>query len=111
MKRSADLKSSALEGWLVQLVLSKAARRVALDLHRERNLRRVECKVLCRQLWYRSGDVQWRRRVQGWEEGREGRVEEVGGNQVRVEGGVEQVRVEAGWIRGNQVGNVGRQVT
>ena len=91
-------------------VPSKAAR-VSLDLHRERNLRGVECElVLCRQLWNRAGDVQRRRRIQGREEGRERRVEEVGGNEVGVEGGVEQVRVEPSWIGGDQIGKVGRQV-
>ena len=91
-------------------VPSKAAR-VSLDLHRERNLGGVECElVLCRQLWNRAGDVQRRRRIQGREEGREGRVEEVGGNEVGVEGGVEQVRVEPSWIGRNQIGKVGRQV-
>ena len=91
-------------------VPSKAAR-VSLNLHRERNLSRVECElVFWRQLWYRPGDVQRWRRIQGREEGRKGRVEQVGGNQVRVEGGVEEVGVEPGGVRGNQIGKVGSQV-
>ena len=104
------MESSALEGWLLVDVPSKVAR-VSLNLYRERNLSRVECElVFWRQLWYRPGDVQRWRRIQGREEGREGRVEEVGGNEVGVEGGVEQVRVEPSWIGGNQIGEVGRQV-
>ena len=37
-------------------------------------------------------------------------MEQVGGHKVGVEGGVEQVRVEAGRVGGHQVGEVGRQV-
>ena len=37
-------------------------------------------------------------------------MEQVGGNQVRVEGGVEEVGVEPGGVRGNQIGKVGSQV-
>ena len=38
-------------------------------------------------------------------------MEQVGGNEVGVEGGVKQVGVQPSWIRGNQIGKVGRQVT
>ena len=66
--------------------------------------------MLARQLWDRSRNVQRWRRVQSREERGQGRVEEVGGDKVGVEGGVEQVRVEVGRVGGHQVGEVGRQV-
>ena len=85
---------------------------IPLDLHRKWNLSRIQWNVLARQLWDRSRNVQRWRRVQSREERRQGRVEEVGGDKVGVEGGVEQVGIEpSSWIRGNQIGKVRGQVT
>ena len=66
--------------------------------------------MFARQLWDRSRNVQRWRRVQSGQKRGQGRVEEVGGDKVGVEGGVEEMRVEAGGVGGHQVGEVGRQV-